>query len=243
MIRYNAFPPTVLHVSPLLCTLTRVGIAMLPWQICYLQHHLPTHKEGRHLIFTQLCTPALGTSWRLAGSAQLQIPRTGLCWWPITVTDGRENPVGKTQHRGAGQGNVLALLTYDSRQVALHTDPTADGITLPSAWQDFGEEGLKIPEGLFTADTAKLQSVKHFEGRAGSKCSVRNPTLKKESPVNPHLHPAAYKISLWWQQRPHSSLHPTHPTKPTQVDFLKYQIYWVGKPQGPCLLHTTQVQN
>lgn len=93
MIKYNAvqeqnaFPPTVLHVSPLLYTLTRVGIAMLPWQICYLQHHLPT-TQGRK-------APYFYTSAHPSFAHLTEQPASWLCPTP----DPQNRAVLVTRHR------------------------------------------------------------------------------------------------------------------------------------------------
>lgn len=62
------FPQPSPTSVPLLCTLTRVGIAMLPWQICYLQHHLPTTQGRKTPYFhtamaPQLWAPREANSW------------------------------------------------------------------------------------------------------------------------------------------------------------------------------------
>lgn len=74
------------------------------------------------------------------------------------------------------------------------------------------------------ADTTKVQSIKHFEGRAGKTIQAKTLNWKRSA----HLIPTYAQSSYWQATRPPLVMREatqltlsTHPTKPTCVDALK----------------------
>lgn len=126
--------------------LNRVGIARLPWQVCYLQCGLSTVQERK-----TLCIP------KASIHSQLALPRRELVVWAGQPrrTDGGEGLAWKTQEQEAGPGKVLALFACNYLQVRLLIYRKM--VTLLPACQHLGERDLsvcKTLEDLFMAYTA-----------------------------------------------------------------------------------------